>query len=266
MADKNDNRINPPKDLVRIMGEPEIDESKRTIVSEFVTRKLARDGGIVIPDGIVVRFYEENPVVMARHGMDWEQNSPVIGRSLGLERTDRGMKSVTQFAETDLGSEYAYLYGLNPKREVYMRAWSFGWSTLELSYWSLEEAKDWLGSDWEEDAIGFWIKREQQVWVAKRSEMHEYSAVPVGADREALSRAFKTGGIEIAGDIVAAVDLKEARAELARVRKEIEVEELRLIRRQIQALSRDGAAAAERGDSAAILEEVRNLRKMIKGE
>lgn len=258
-----------PERLVRVMnGKPEIDHENRTIRAQIVTRTLARDGGIVVPDGIITRFYEDNPVVMARHGFSDSSESPVIGRSLGLVKTDYGMISTTQFAEdTRLAQEYMYLYGINPKEEVYMRAWSFGWSTLEFDHWTIDDARKWLGDDWEEDVVDMWTKRFDEVWVSLKSEMHEYSAVPVGSDRDSLSRAL-SDGVKTAGDIILVMDLREARSELARINKEkainAVINEVRSLTRQIQALSRDGVAAAARGDSATILQEVRALVKLAK--
>ena len=268
--DPKPRRSDVPQRLLRMMREdPERDLANRILRARIMTRKLARDGGIVMPSGVVTRFYEENPVVLARHGLDQDRGSPVIGRSLGLTTDDDGIESVTQFAETDLGREYAYLYGLSEKGEIYMRAWSFGWTTLDIQYWTLDRAKQWLGKDWEPDTIDYLIERWDEVWVAAASEMHEYSAVAVGADRDALSRAF-SDGVNAAGEIINGLDLREARAEILRLRGELGrrelVNELRDLHRQIQALSRDGAAAARRGDSAAILQEVRSLARIARGE
>ena len=260
-------RINPPERLIRTtIGQPTtIDIKKRTIENVVTTKLLARDGGIVIPEGIITRFFVENPVVCALHCRAVESRSPVVGRSLGLVKYALGMSSTTQFADTELGREYAYLYGINEAAEVYMRAFSFGWSTLDVQYWTLDQAKQYLASDWDEEILSVWDKRMNEVWVATRSEMHEYSVVPVGADRESLSRAFGEN-IRVAGELITSLDLQEATTEITTLRNKQQLTERKLsdLEKKIQALSRDGSAAAERGDSAAFLEEVRSLSRHIK--
>ena len=255
-----------PERLVRFTaGQPTIDRDKRTIRNTVVTRLLARDGGIVLPEGIVTKFFEQNPVVKAAHGQGPDRHSPVIGRSLGLERTRIGFDSTTQFADTELGREYAYLYGLNDAGEVYMRAWSVGWATLELKEWTLDEAKRYLGTDWDEASLDSYTRRTDRVWVSVRSELHEYSAVAVGADREALSRAYGAN-VRAAGELLAAIDLKEAAAQLNALREEMTGQKDRIakLEGQIQALTRDGEAAARRGDSANVLTAVRDLAGQIR--
>ena len=260
------NRARIPERIVRAMdGTPEWDKENRILPAQVMTRGLARDGGIIVPEGIVERFYEENPVVLARHGRDGAQGSPVIGRSLGLEHTPRGMRSVTQFAETDLALEYAYLYGMNDGDEVYMRAWSFGWNNLELEWWSIERTKKWLGADWDEEVVDYITRKYDEVWASTRSEMLEYSAVAVGSDREALSRAFGAG-VNTAGNLIAQMDLHAARRELARLTGVVVRQQVESLTRRIQALSRDGAAAARRGDSAGVLAEIRGLTERLRGE
>jgi len=254
-----------PTNLIRMTaGTPQIDEEQRTIRNVITTRKLGRDGGIVMPQGIVTKFFEENPVVQAKHGRADSPRSSVIGRSLGLFTSESGMESLTQFADTELGREYAYLYGLNEKREVFMRAWSFGWETLEREYWTLAEARKYLGSDWDEDVVGIFEKRYDEIWVSKRSEMHEYSGVEVGADRAALSRALDDG-VNAAGDVIARLDLTQAREELVALRSSVmnlaAINEVHRLTADMQALGRDGAAAATRGDTAGILQAIRDLKE-----
>lgn len=252
-----------PERLVRAMeGEIEVDLAGRILErAQIVTRRLAADGGIVLPDGISVRFFEKNPVVLARHGADGDAHSPVIGRSLALARDARGIVSRTQFADTALGREYAYLYGVNEAREVYARGWSFGWTTVEAEFWPLEQARAFLREDWDEELVPAFARKNDEVWVARRSIMHEYSAVALGADKAALSRAWTEKNVRAAAQMLAAVELDEAVALAAALKGEIGAQEARLAKLEadIQALRGEGAAAAVRRDSAALLEELRGL-------
>jgi hypothetical protein len=190
----------------------------------------------------------------------------VIGRSLGLATTKLGMDSVTQFADTELGREYGYLYGLNPAGEIFMRAWSFGWRTLEMDQWDVSRARSYLQGfgAWDEDLVTS-AMRNMGVWVAVRSEMTEYSAVAVGADRQALSRAMGSG-IRAAAEHVAHIDLLAARsmiAELKTISEETQ-EKVRKLESDVLALRGDGAAAAARGDTAGIVAELNDLIRLAK--
>jgi hypothetical protein len=258
--------VQAPERLVRAMaGDVDVNVEKRILErAVFVTRNIASDGGIVVPDGIKVKFFEQNPVVLDRHARV-DGKFPVIGRSLSLASTAEGMESRTQFADTESGREIAYLYGVNEDKEVYARGWSYGWTTVEVETWTLAHAKEWLGADYDEDLVPTCVKRWDEVWVSLQSIMNEYSVVPLGADKKALSRAFEDKGVEAAGRWVAVMDLAEARQELARIKMQSAVEEVRNLTRHIEALSRDGAAAAGRGDSAAVLDEVRELVRLAGG-
>lgn len=259
-----------PGRLFRVMdAKIEVDVAERILErAQFVTRRLAADGGIVMPEGIEVRFYQQNPVVLGRHGRCDDIRLPVVGRSLGLERNALGMVSRTQFADTDVGRDYAYLYGVNEKSEVYARGWSFGWETTSREVWTLAAAKAWLGPDWDDALVPSEARRYDEVWVARASVMNEYSAVPVGADRAALSRAYMESGIRTAAEMVAAMDLQDARDELTRMRAMVDEGNTRIgrLEQQMQALSRDGAAAAGRGDSAALLAEIDDLQELLAGD
>lgn len=256
-----------PARLVRAsVGVPEIDLEQRTVRAQIVTKLLARDGGIVLPEGINASFFQQNPVVQALHGMADELRSPVIGRSIALAVNAAGMESVTQFADTELGREYAYLYGVNPQKEVFMRAWSFGWRTLSQVWISEGEAKELLGSAWDEQAYA--ASPFERVWVAQKSEMLEYSAVAVGADRAALSRAYADGN-RAAGAAVAQMDFRECSALIELLRddyanlRDEHARRIRKIEEDLMALRRDGTAAAARGDTAGLLEGLRMLKDML---
>ena len=255
-----------PERLVRAMGpQVEVDVASRTLKrAVFMTRGIASDGLIVMPEGINTKFFEANPVVLAIHGR--MQDFPVCGRSLGLRPTAGGMESVTQFADTELGRELAYLYGVNDKKEVYARGWSFAWSTTGFEEWTLARAQKWLGADWDPALVPPWVQREDRVGVVTACVMNEYSAVPLGADKKALSRAFADAGNRTAGAWLADLDLSEAAEKIRRLESEQETTKSKLgrLEEDIQALRRDGASAAARGDSDAILEELDGMLAILR--
>ena len=256
----------PPEQLARAMGEEvEVDVAKRILKrAVFMTRMVASDGGIVIPEGINAKFWGQDPVVLAKHNMTWEESkSNVIGRSLSLGSIADGMEAAVQFADTEFGRDYAYLYGVNEEREVYARGWSFSWTTLENTTWTVDEARAWVGEElWDDDLVPGWARREDAIWVSKRSLMHEFSCVELGADKLALSRAFNDKGIRAAGNIITTIDLNEASTQLSTIRagqKETD-SQVKELEGKILALSSDGSAAAARGDTAEILQMVSELR------
>lgn len=265
-----------PVDLVRMMDEhPEIDETQRTITARVATRRLASDGGIVLPTGISTKFYDQNPVVLARHGFTGGAQSPVIGRCLSVEVDSTGMIARTQFADSELGREYAYLYGLNEKREVYMRAWSFAWDHVQVDWLDVAAARAFLGAEWDEDMWQAVLRQREAydeevgdfVWVGKRTLMKEYSAVPIGADRSALTTALRSG-IRAAGTVLGTIDFEETRAELVRIEEENVKNDnalrmVRAFRQELKALQGDDADAALRGDSSALLLEVKATRAQL---
>ena len=271
-ANQNNHSIEIPARLVRVMGgTPNIDLEQRTIEATVATRLLARDGGILEPQGCITKAFAANPVVQAMHGFapGGTGKFPVVGRCVAMKTDARGMVCQTQFAETDLGREAAYLYGVNPKREVFMRAWSFGWNNLSMRWLTLAEARTLLGADWDEETVPAFCRRYDEVWIAERSEMLEYSAVPVGADREALSRAFG-GGVRLAGELIAGMDLRDAQAAITELRRDVDLlkcdqKRIGKIEQDIMALRGDGSAAAARGDTAGLLAELEAMKRSLQG-
>jgi hypothetical protein len=254
-----------PERLVRVMNQkPGVDLKRRTITATVATRKLARDGGILLPEGLVVRSYETNPVVLAMHGMGCDRNSAVIGACTGMTISARDLVAETQFADTELGREYFYLYGGNEAGEVYMRAWSFGWDPLETRWISLEEARTLLGSDWDEELVPNWVRRDGSVWVCDKGEMLEYSAVSIGADRDALSRAMKQGN-RAAAIVATEMDLMKAQRTIDELRVyEALREKVERLEKELLAIRSKGEAAAADGDTACLIEALGEISRKTK--
>jgi len=262
--------IQVPEELTRFAGEKarDVDLARRTVRNTVTTKAIARDGGIVLPGGIITRFFEENPVVKIRHGMAWEESRPLVaGRALELVPTADGLDAVTQFADNELGREWGYMYGLNEEGETYMRAFSFGWSTIRLEWWGRDRAMNELGKLYDPEVDSYWFDRYDEVWVAAKSEMHEYSVVEVGADRNALKRLWQEQGIRAARDVLTNMDLGEARKEIGQMRAKHDIMESRLRKlEQLTATGSDFAAEGARGDAAEVAGELRGLLDEIRGK
>lgn len=254
---------------------PDMDLENRILKSVVVSSEcLATDGAMILLKGLNTDMFRANPNVTAKHGSPQELTSSVIARALQLNVQGRFLVSEVQFAETELGKEYAYLYGLNEKQEVYMRGWSVDALIIASEAWTFDQAKSYLGNDWSNEMAEIVKKKQTQVNVVTRSVMKNFGAVEVGADRRALSRAC-AAGVKVAGEIISRIALAEAqgliaelKAQLNTLKTQTENEFLRMeleaLRKQTQALGSDGAAAAARGDTAELLNELQKLREIVK--
>jgi hypothetical protein len=251
--------------IVRTMADaPEMDLEQRILRRVVVaTRRLASDGWIIEPMGIDLSRYVENPIVTADHDPVTGKIGEVIGRSLSLERDTLGLISATQFADTEKGREYAYLYGLNAKKEVFMRAWSIEGSILARASLSFGQAQSLLGPLWDQNMADILrAKGATAVSIADKFLMRTYAATGVGADRGALTRACGEG-VRVAGELVATLDLVEIRREMNLLRKEFTTK-IETFEQQLLALRGDGAAAAARGDTAELLDQLRELSELAR--
>lgn len=261
-------------------GTPDVDVAQRIIRNVCIaTIGLASDGWIILPSGIDIKGYSANPVVTSRHlvsapdQLQVTDGSPiVIARCLGLMRTsDELIAESIQFADTRQGRDYAYLYGVNNsgpdgKPEVYMRAWSIEGPVLNRTEISFDRARELSGQYWDEGTAARVRKNQKKVFVAGDMILAAFAAVVIGADKNALSRAF-ANGVETAGEIVARMDLDSAGGELAELKKLVGDQDAKIARleRDIQALRSEGASAAAQRDSEAVREAVRECRMLLAG-
>ena len=134
---------------------------KRVILT---TPTLDRQGDIVVPTGVSLKWFKKNPVVLWAHRYD----QPPVGAVDvdALKVTDKGIEADVVFdAGSAVGRE---VYGLYDRGV--MRAWSIGFVPLK---WQLIEDPD------TNRVKGYRIEE----W-----ELLELSAVPVPANPEALTR------------------------------------------------------------------------------
>ena len=107
-------------------------------------------------------------------------------------------------------------------------------------------------------------QNKKQVNVAMRFELSLVAAVSMGADRGALT-CMAHDGNKVANDLLARSDLQAASEALAGMKSQLSETDVRIERLEgeIQALRGNGASAASRGNSEAILQEVRSLRSIL---
>jgi len=207
----------------------------------FCTRRIAQDGGIVLPAGMQTDVFENNGQILARHARAVGSGEPmVIGRPLGLVIEERRAMVDIEFADTALGREYAYLWGCNKDKRAYARGWSFGWNDIDATVWDLAKARRELGADYDADRIPVEVKKTRKVWVVTRSLLKEITATPQPADLDALTQAA-AGGIREAGRLAAEIELQAALADVSALRRELEND-----RQRLSALERAMAALRDK--------------------
>lgn len=239
----------------------------------LATTGIASDGWIILPEGIDLAQYLKTPIVTARHIAQMgdatviqENTKPaVIANVLNLKAGAMELIGEIQFARTGDGYDYGYLYGLNPDKQPFMRSWSVEGAVLERKSVNWKQAEA-LSRPYFDPILAERLRAKiTQVQVATRFELRVVAAVPLGADRSALTRAAQSG-MRVAGEILARMDLDAASSELVEMKKKLEETDSRLVRleSEIQALRAEGASAGARRDSEAVLAEVRRLRDVLR--
>ena len=131
----------------------------------MTTASIDRHGDIVLPSGADLKAFRKNPVVLWAH----DYSKPPIGRVTALTRAEDRIKADVVFADTQFATEVRGLYAAG-----FLKAWSIGF---------LPKAWDVL-----EDPDGRFSGYKVTQW-----ELLELSAVPIPANREALTNAVAGG-------------------------------------------------------------------------
>lgn len=233
----------------------------------FVTRSIASDGGIVLPDGLRTDIFERDAQILARHAMaKGEVKSPNIGRAVTLTISEREGAADVQFADTELGREYAYIYGVNEDRTAYARGWSFGWEPISTESWGLAKVRRELGPDYDPDLVPANVIRKRSVWVTTKGLLKEISATPRRADIKALTRAWEQGGIREAARLAHELQLDEATELIASMKhaRELDRRRIALLERELAALHGEASPSAVLGDDGELVRELTALRDAIR--
>ena len=140
-----------------------IDKEAMTITAYVSTVTKDRMGEVLDPEGVDLRNYKKNPVVLWAHNYEL----PPIGKAVWIKKDGQGVISKVQFAKTPFAQEIFDLYDGG-----FLRAFSVGFVPKEY-----------------EDGDG--DKKPRRTY--KKWEMLEYSAVPVPANPDAITLAIKKG-------------------------------------------------------------------------
>ena len=144
-----------------------VDEKSRRIEGIASTGNIDRDGEIILPSAFAesLPIYMKNNIVLAAHAhrLDTGQ-SPVVANVIKAVITKNGLEVIIEFHDiTELAEQYWQLYSQKKQRGL-----SVGFIPQEGGY---------------EEHDG------RRVYVHTKIEWLELSVVPVGSNREALSRS-----------------------------------------------------------------------------
>ncbi len=158
----------------------EIKDGERAVIATVSTDAIDRDMEVVMPKGVDLAQFRENPVVLWAH--DYKQ--PPIGRCqwIKLSKDRRRLIAKTEFNHTPLGEMTYNLY-----RDGYLKAFSIGFLVKAASPPSIKEMEE--------------RPELEQCWaIIRESVMLEYSAVPIPSNPEALAIAVSKG-MAVPGEI-----------------------------------------------------------------
>jgi hypothetical protein len=143
-----------------------LDTENRIIQMIGSSEDYDRVGDKMLMSGVVLSNYLKNAVILANHNYGYSEKPSVIGRALNVTTAGSQMIFKIQFAETDNGKEWFYLYS-----NKFMNASSIGFIPLEYN------PNDKGGYDYTS-------------W-----ELLELSLVAVPCNPAAVQRAFEEGNI-----------------------------------------------------------------------
>ncbi|GEM_PF-2764348 len=149
----------------------------------ITTDAIDRMNEVVDPKGIDLENFKKNPVILFAHRYDL----PPIGSAQWIQRREHGIVAKPRFANTQFAQEIKQLYV-----DGHMKAWSIGFIPLEM-----------------QPGDG---KKNSPNRIYTKSELLEFSAVPVPANPEALSLAM-TKGLSLSPDVQTALGITAAKAD-----------------------------------------------------
>ena len=174
------------------------DEEKREIVAVGSKQVSDRDGDIVKIDGIDLKNYKKNPIVLWAH----QHDSLPIGKATKVWKEDNKLMFKIQYATAEENSFADSVYKLT--KGGYINAFSIGF------------APDWDKAEKNE--------KSKYGYVFNKSELFEISAVPVPANPLALVQS-KSIQKAVQDEVIDDLELKEIELYLKKLADELEEKE-----------------------------------------
>jgi len=176
--DKKQHRILPGADNeIR-----EVDKEKRIMWHKISKEILDRYGTVIRLDGMDIKNFKKNPVVLYGHNYGGMNPLPVIGKNIGFKKEGKFLWAGTQFLNPEkdnlsgpLADLVNDLWVLDQKGIL---GWSIGFGVQEI------EEKNEKGKDGESGKTWYDIKK----W-----ELYEYSNVILTGNQEAVNNAANEG-------------------------------------------------------------------------
>ncbi len=159
-----------PCEIVDKTGE---EMEPRTVVAKISTSAVDLDGEVLLPKGIVLDQYINNPVVYYGH----DHSEPPVGKNLWIKAAGKNVVAKTQFANTVFGNDLHGLY-----QERIMRGFSVAFPMRDAEWHEPTEKEIVRNPAWAK------AKRIYTKWT-----LMEYSAVGLPANPEALAMAVSKG-------------------------------------------------------------------------
>lgn len=193
-----------------------LEDGTRSCIHRVNTRDVDRDGEIVVPSGIDLRAFKQNPIVLWGHNY----KEPQIGSDEWIKTDDSGYALVakTNYASTPRAQEIWTL-----RKEGHLRTSSIGFVPVEImresdAGWG--KMIDKATSEWPE----FKKQRDACRSIIKRSILLEHSDVPIPCNPNALTLAVAKG-MNLASDTMELFGLKDE-PELTPQEKWAQIEEM----------------------------------------
>ena len=140
-------------------------------------------GEVMLPKGAQLKHYKKNPMVLWGHNYREPEN--IMGSNLEIEVTEKGLMTLTQFALSE--EKAARVFRLYKGK--HLRMWSVGF--IPIKGMKPKEPK----KDADLEKLYEWVPNPEEVqWIHQKWRLLEYSAVPIGANPDALTIAVKEAG------------------------------------------------------------------------
>lgn len=158
-----------------------IDSEKKVIVHYASTKTVDSYGTVILPDAFDETRFAKNPVVPWVH----DYYSLPVARSMWRKFDEKGMLCATEFYPGDFPQEVFRYYELG-----FLKGWSIGFDWLQAVRRDSKEDGDEYKKIIEKWGI------DGDPWIIfTRVDLWEYSAVPIPANPDALTKALRDGQI-----------------------------------------------------------------------
>ncbi|NLI41963.1 MAG: hypothetical protein GX421_12450 [Caldisericales bacterium] len=159
----------------------EIDSDNHRITHYISTKTVDSYNTVILPNAFDETRFAKNPVVPWVH----DYYSLPVAKSMWRKRDKMGVLAGTEFYPGDFPLEVFRYYELG-----FLKGWSIGFDWLEyIAYWDEKQREKYeaLREKWEIDGFPDVIFTKVDLW--------EYSACPIPANPDALTKALRDGQI-----------------------------------------------------------------------